>query len=118
MAQHPVAHRPLGIMPKTFGSFPLVLGSYVRDRGVLTLADAVRRMTSEPARRIGLRDRGRLEPGTAADLLIFDPDTIANRASETGDPGAAPAGVQRVMVNGHWALIDGVHADVRSGRAL
>ena len=118
MAQHPVRHRSLGIMPKTFGSFPLVLGSYVRDRRVLTLADAVRRMTSEPARRMGLHDRGLLKEGAAADLLIFDPDIIANRASETGDPGAAPVGIARVMVNGRWALVDGIHADLRCGRAL
>ncbi|MBA3234762.1 MAG: amidohydrolase family protein, partial [Chloroflexi bacterium] len=59
-AHHPERHRALGIMPKSFGTFPLVLGSYVRDRGVLTLADAIRRITSEPARRLGIADRGRL----------------------------------------------------------
>jgi N-acyl-D-amino-acid deacylase len=118
MAQHPVRHRDLGIMPKTFGSFPLVLGSYVRDRGVLTLPEAVRRITREPASRVGLHDRGRLEPGAAADLLLFDPATIANRATEEGDPAAAPAGISRVMVNGRWALVGDVHSEERYGQAL
>ena len=110
MAAHPVRHRELGIMPKTFGSFPLVLGSYVRDRGVITLPEAVRRMTREPADRVGLADRGRLEAGSAADLVLFDPATVGNRATESGDPAAPPAGIARVLVNGRWAMVDGVHA--------
>lgn len=118
MAAHPVRHRELGIMPKTFGSFPLVLGSYVRERGVIDLPEAVRRMTSEPASRVGLADRGRLAAGAAADLVVFDPATVGNRATEDGDPAAAPAGIARVLVNGRWALIDGVHADVGAGRTL
>ncbi|MFN8624045.1 MAG: amidohydrolase family protein [Chloroflexota bacterium] len=117
MAAHPVHHRQLGIMPKTFGSFPLVLGSYVRERGVLGLADAVRRMTREPAERAGLPDRGRLEVGAAADLVVFDPASIGNRATEAGDPAAAPAGIARVLVNGCWALVDGVHAADAGGAA-
>jgi len=118
MAAHPERHRALGIMPKTFGSFPLVLGSYVRERGVLSLAEAVRRMTSEPASRVGIADRGRLEAGAAADLVLFDPTTVGNRATEAGDPAAAPAGISRVMVNGHWALRDGLHTGVGAGRTL
>lgn len=118
MAADPVAHRELGIMPKTFGSFPLVLGSYVRERGVIGLAEAVRRMTSEPASRVGLADRGRLAAGAAADLVLFDPATVGNRATEDGDPAAAPAGIARVMVNGAWALIDGRHTGVGAGRTL
>jgi N-acyl-D-amino-acid deacylase len=118
MAAHPERHRSLGIMPKTFGSFPLVLGSYVRERGVITLAEAVRRMTREPAERVGLADRGRLEPGAAADLVLFDPDVVGNRATEAGDPAAAPAGIARVMVNGRWALAEGEHTGVGSGRVL
>jgi N-acyl-D-amino-acid deacylase len=118
MAAHPVRHRELGIMPKTFGSFPLVLGSYVRERGVITLPEAVRRMTREPADRMGLADRGRLEAGAAADLVLFDPDTVGNRAREDGDPAAAPAGISRVMVNGRWALVDGEHTGAGAGRTL
>ena len=116
MAAHPVRHRTLGIMPKTFGSFPLVLGSYVRERGVLSLPEAVRRMTREPADRVGLADRGRLDAGAAADLVLFDPATVGNRATESGDPAASPAGIVRVLVNGRWALVDGVHAGCGGGR--
>ncbi len=118
MNMNRVAHRELGIMPKTFGSFPLVLGSYVRERGVIGLAEAVRRMTSEPASRVGLADRGRLAAGAAADLVLFDPATVGNRATEDGDPAAAPAGIARVMVNGVWALIDGRHTGEGGGRTL
>lgn len=116
MAAHPVRHRELGIMPKTFGSFPLVLGSYVRERGVISLPEAVRRMTGEPAARVGLADRGLLEVGAAADLVVFDPGSVGNRAVEDGDPAAAPAGIRRVLVNGRWALIDGEHASERGER--
>ena len=75
-------------------------------------------MTREPADRVGLADRGRLEPGAAADLVLFDPATIANRATESGDPAAFPVGVSRVMVNGRWALVDGALAAEGHGRPL
>jgi N-acyl-D-aspartate/D-glutamate deacylase len=116
-AHHPERHAAYGIMPKSFGTFPLVLGSYVRDRGVLSLAEAVHKITAEPARRLGLTDRGILAPGKAADLVIFDPALIANRA-DTADPAARPAGIERVMVNGTWAVIGGVATGGRSGAML
>ena len=116
-AAHPVKHRDLGLMPKSFGTFPLVLGSYVRERGILALAEAIRKITSEPARRAGLADRGRLLPGFAADLVVFDPATVANRATEA-DPAARPVGIGRVMVNGEWAVIDGRTTGRRAGRSL
>jgi N-acyl-D-aspartate/D-glutamate deacylase len=116
-ANHPEKHRAYGLMPKSFGTFPRVLGSYVRDRGVLTLEEGIRRITAEPARRLGLDDRGRLAPGLAADLVVFDPATIANRATEA-DPAARPAGVERVMVNGEWAVIAGRATGSRTGRSL
>jgi N-acyl-D-amino-acid deacylase len=116
-AAHPVKHRDLGLMPKSFGTFPLVLGSYVRERGVLGLPDAIRKMTALPAGRAGLSDRGRLEAGLAADLVLFDPATVANRATEA-DPAARPAGIDRVMVNGQWAVIDGRSTGRRAGRSL
>jgi N-acyl-D-amino-acid deacylase len=117
MAAHPVKHAALGLMPRTFGTFPHVLGRYVREAGVLSLEDAVHRMTQVPANRIGLTDRGILAPGTAADLVLFDPATIANRATET-DPAALPSGIHRVMVNGQWALVDGTFTTRRYGHAL
>jgi N-acyl-D-amino-acid deacylase len=116
-ANHPEKHRAYGLMPKSFGTFPLVLGSYVRDRRVLTLEEGIRRITAEPARRLGLTDRGRLAPGLAADLVIFDPATIGNRATEA-DPSARPTGIERVMVNGEWAVIGGRATGSRSGWSL
>lgn len=116
-ANHPEKHRAYGLMPKSFGTFPLLLGSYVRDRAVLALEAAIHRITAEPARRLGLTDRGRLAPGLAADLVVFDPATVANRATEA-DPAARPAGIERVMVNGSWAVIAGRATGSRTGRSL
>jgi N-acyl-D-aspartate/D-glutamate deacylase len=116
-AHHPEHHRPYGIMPKSFGTFPLVLGSYVRDRGVLSLPEAIRKITAEPARRLGLTDRGRLARGFAADLVVFDPATVGNRA-DGADPAARPAGIDQVMVNGHWAVIGGAATGERSGAVV
>ncbi len=117
MSAHPTKHRHLGLMPRTFGTFPHVLGRYVREAGVLSLEEAVHRMTQVPATRVALTDRGVLAPSKAADLVVFDPATIANRATEA-DPGALPAGIKRVMVNGRWALVEGRFTSARSGRAL
>jgi N-acyl-D-amino-acid deacylase len=116
-ATHPEKHRSLGHMPKSFGTFPLVLGSYVRERGVLPLGEAIRRMTSVPAERLGLADRGRLAPGQAADLVVFDARTVANRATPA-EPATPPVGIRRVMVNGEWVVVDGRPAGRRPGRAL
>jgi N-acyl-D-aspartate/D-glutamate deacylase len=118
MASHPVQHRDLGIMPKTFGSFPQILGRYVREAGVMSLEHAVHQMTQVPAERMQITDRGVLADGMAADLVIFDPATIANRATEAGDPAARPAGIDRVMVNGRWVVRDGASTGERPGRAL
>lgn len=117
MASHPVKHRPYGLMPKTFGSFPLVLGSYVRERCVLGLEEAIHRMTDVPARRLGLHDRGRLAPGCAADLFVFDPRKIGNRATDA-EPHHVPVGIARVMVNGEWVVVDGSVTGARPGRAI
>ena len=116
-AHHPVRHRAYGLMPKSFGTFPLVLGSYVRDRGVLPLTSAIHKMTSEPARRLGLADRGLIRAGYVADLVVFDPTTVAARAT-TADPAARPAGIERVMVGGVWVVIDGAATGDRPGAVL
>ncbi len=89
----------------------------MRDRGVLTIEEAVRKITAEPARRLGLTDRGRLATGFAADLVAFDPAAVANRATEA-DPAARPAGIDRVMVNGAWAVIGGRATGERAGLSL
>jgi N-acyl-D-aspartate/D-glutamate deacylase len=117
MAANPAKHGHLGLMPRTFGTFPHVLGRYARDAGVLSVEEAVHRMTQVPANRLGLTDRGVLAPGMAADMVLFDPATVANRATES-DPAALPAGIRRVMVNGQWALVDGSFGINRNGRAL
>jgi N-acyl-D-amino-acid deacylase len=103
--------------PRLFGTFPRVLGHYVRERRILTLEEAVRRMTSLSAATFGLVDRGRVEPGHWADLVLFDPDTIIDTATYD-DPKRAPAGISLVTVNGQVAYQDGLHTGSGSGRML
>jgi N-acyl-D-amino-acid deacylase len=95
---------PLGrypVHPRNYGTFPRVLGPYVRD-GVLSLEAAVRKMTSRPAEVFGLADRGRIEAGMIADLVVFDPERVRDRA-EFGAPHAYPDGIDVVIVNGDVA---------------
>ena len=94
-----------------------MLGRYVRERKVLTLADAIRRLTSVPADRLQLTDRGRLQVGNAADVVVFDPERIADTATFER-PFQYPVGISVVIVNGQVALRDGVRARVGSGKAL
>lgn len=103
--------------PRLFGTFPRVLGRYVRDRRVLTLSEAVRRMTSLSADRFGLVDRGRLVNGGFADVVMFDPDTINDTATYQ-DPQQEPDGISLVAVNGQIGFESGVHTEAGSGRAL
>ncbi len=103
--------------PRGIGSFPRVLGRYVRERKVLTLTDAIRKMTSIPADRLQLRDRGRLRVGAAADVVVFDADTIADTATFEA-PFQYPVGVSVVIVNGRIALRDGQRSEAHFGRAL
>lgn len=92
---------PLGdhCNPRAFGTFPTVLGGLSRDEGVLTIQEAVRRMTSLPAKRLGLRDRGQLWNGLKADVAVFDPERVDGEAT-LRDPRAPPRGVAWVIVNG------------------
>lgn len=103
--------------PRAYGSFARVLGHYTRELGLLTLPEAVRRMTSLPAATFGLTDRGALEPGYAADLVVLDPDQVADRAT-FADPHRLSVGVRDVVVNGVVALRDGEPTGARPGRAL
>jgi N-acyl-D-aspartate/D-glutamate deacylase len=103
--------------PRLFGTFPRVLGEYVRRRGVLSLPEAVRRMTSVSADTFGLLDRGRIEPGRFADLVLFDADTISDTATYD-EPKQESAGVKTVVVNGRVAFQDGVHTQVAAGHML
>lgn len=103
--------------PRSFGTFPRVLGHYVRELGVLTLPEAVRKMTSLPASRLGLRDRGVLADGAVADIVVFDPDTVADR-STFAEPWQLAAGIDTVLVAGEVALDGGEATQARAGRVL
>jgi N-acyl-D-amino-acid deacylase len=103
--------------PRSFGTFPRVLGRYVRDRGVLTLPEAIRRMTSLPASRLGLDDRGVIKPGAVADLVVLDPDRVADR-STYDDPWQLSVGIEHVLVAGEPVLSNGDPTGVRPGRVL
>ena len=103
--------------PRGLGSFPRVLGRYVRERKALTLTDAIRKMTSLPASRLRLNDRGRLGPGLAADAVIFDPATIADRATYE-QPLQYPVGIHTVIVNGAMTFMNGERREDRGGKGL
>ncbi|MBC7842993.1 MAG: D-aminoacylase [Gemmatimonadaceae bacterium] len=103
--------------PRGAGSFPRVLGRYVRERKVLTLAQAIRRLTSVPADRVRLSERGRLSVGKAADVVVFDPARIADAATFER-PFQYPVGISVVIVNGRIVLRDGQRSRAQSGRAL
>ncbi len=103
--------------PRNFGTFPRVLGEYVRNRGLLRLEDAVRKMTSLNAAKVGILDRGLLRPGFLADVTIFDPRTVADRSTYL-DPFQYSTGVIFVLVNGQIVLDHAEHTHARPGRAL
>jgi len=109
---------PLGrCHPRTYGSFPRYLGPYVRDFKVLRLEEAVAMMSGRPAARIGLKDRGLLKVGFAADIVIFDPETVEDRATYE-DPLQYPAGIPYVLVNGEIVIDREEHTGAFPGRAL
>lgn len=103
--------------PRLWGTFPRVLGHYVRELNLMPLEEAVRRMTSLPADTFGLQDRGRLVPGAWADLVLFDPATVIDRAS-FDNPIRTSAGIELVAVNGEIVWQDGGGTGARPGRAL
>jgi N-acyl-D-amino-acid deacylase len=103
--------------PRGLGTFPRVLGRYVRERKALTLEQAVRKMSALPASRIRLGDRGRLAPRLAADVVVFDPATVADKATFE-DPFQYPEGIKLVVVNGAVALRDGQRTPAAAGKAV
>lgn len=103
--------------PRIAGCFARVLGHYSRDLKLFPLAEAVRKMTSLPAGRFGLKDRGTVRAGGVADLVVFDPTTVIDRATYD-DPLLAPVGVDAVLVNGRVAVRAGADAGIRSGEVL
>ena len=103
--------------PRGTSTFPRVLRRYVRERGVLTLEAAIHKMTGMPAARFGLADRGRIAAGLPADVVVFDPAAVADRATAM-EPDLAPIGIRHVFVNGVAVVTDGTPTRARPGRAL
>jgi dihydroorotase/N-acyl-D-amino-acid deacylase len=103
--------------PRAYGTFARVLGVYVREKQVLTLEEAVRKMSAFPAQRMGLRDRGVIRSGMKADVVVFNPATIKDLATFE-KPHQYAVGVAAVLVNGQLALADGKVTGARAGRAL
>lgn len=103
--------------PRSYGAFPRVLARYVREQNVLTLPEAIHKMTMLAAANAGIRNRGRIAPGLYADLVLFDPETIADRATMT-DSTALSVGVGKVWVNGILAFDNGAHTGAYPGRVV
>ncbi len=106
-----------GTHPRAYGNFARLLGKYVRDEKVISLAEAIRRLTSLPAANIKIRDRGSLAPGFYADLAIFDPDKIQDHAT-FAEPHQLATGMVHVFVNGEQVLRDGEHTGAMPGRVV
>ena len=103
--------------PRLYGTFPRVLGHYARDLGLLGLPQAIHKMTGGAAAALGLADRGTIAAGNAADLVLFDPETIADRAS-FDDPHQYPEGIEMVIVNGVVVIDQGEHTGALPGHLL
>jgi len=103
--------------PRAYGSYPRILGRYVRDLGVIGLEDAVRKMTSAVAARLSIADRGLLRPGTYADVVVFDPAVVADRATFQ-EPHQLSVGIEEVFVNGMHVVSAGAHTGAKPGRVV
>ncbi|MCX5859079.1 MAG: D-aminoacylase [Proteobacteria bacterium] len=103
--------------PRAFGTFPRILGNYVRGEKLLSLPRAVHKMTGMPARKLGLKDRGIIKAGNFADLVIFSPDLISDRSTYP-DPYRYPTGIDYVIINGQVVIEEGRHTGARAGRVL
>jgi N-acyl-D-amino-acid deacylase len=101
--------------PRAYGNFARLLGKYVREENVISLAEAIRRLTSFPADNLGIADRGRLRENHFADITIFDPAVVSDRATFS-DPHQYAVGVHHVIVNGVPVLLDGEHTGAKPGR--
>jgi N-acyl-D-amino-acid deacylase len=103
--------------PRTYGCFPVILAEFVREEHYLTLPDAIRKMTSFPAQRLGIPDRGLLRDGMKADIVVFDPTRVRAPATRT-NPKQLAVGIDHVLVNGQIVVNEGQHTGVLAGRAL
>jgi N-acyl-D-amino-acid deacylase len=108
---------PKAAEPQSYGTFVRILGRYVREYKVLRLEEAVRKMTSLPAMRLGLQDRGLVREGMRADLVMFDADTVLDNATFT-DPHRYPSGIDYVLVNGQIVVENGKHNGERPGLVI
>jgi N-acyl-D-aspartate/D-glutamate deacylase len=114
---------PYGILgvgkphPRFYGTYPKILGEYVRENKTLSLEEAIRKMTSLPAQKIGLWNRGLLREGTWADIVIFNPDTVKDKATYQ-DPHQYPEGIEYVLVNGQIVVELGEHTGILTGKIL
>jgi N-acyl-D-aspartate/D-glutamate deacylase len=112
-----VTSREARVHPRAYGTFVRVLGEYVRERSTFDLPTAIHRMTDLPAAALGLTDRGRIEPGAVADLVLFDPTTVAD-ASTYEEPTRAAVGVEAVLLAGTFAIDRGQPVRPSLGRVL
>ncbi len=103
--------------PRAWGTYPRVLGKYVREEGIISLENAIYKMSGFPAKKFQIANRGLVKEGFYADLVIFDPDTVIDNATYENSR-VGPDGIPHVIVNGQFAVRDGQHAGSRSGRAL
>ena len=103
--------------PRNYGTFPRFLGYYVRERKIMTLPEAIKKMTSKPAAKLGLKDRGSLEQGNFADIVVFDPNTIVDTATFI-EPHQYPVGIDYVVVNGTTVIDHGKHTEKLPGKVL
>ena len=116
----PLVKRMPAVHPRFYGAFPRVLGRYVRERGVLTLEEAIKKMTSLETQRLGLMDRGLIAEGMWADITVFDPDTVLDKAEYTPPEKSIlyPVGIPYVIVNGVLTIDGGEHTGALAGKVL
>jgi N-acyl-D-aspartate/D-glutamate deacylase len=103
--------------PRSYGSYPRILGQFVRDEQLLSLEHAIWKMTGGPAGRLGITDRGYIDEGAHADIVVFDPQTVRSNATYD-DPRRFPDGIEYVVVNGEVVVDAGNHTGALPGRAL
>jgi len=125
-ARYGILKRIGGYSPCSYGEYPYILERYVREEKILTLHEAIRKMTSFPAQKLGLRDRGLLGEGMWADIVVFNPDIIKDRATSRfpysfpleNYPHKYPEGIEYVLVNGQITVEKGRHKGILPGKVL